>query len=52
MLRRIIGIVFVVAAAILTIVLVARGGPLLPHIVGPVTLTIVGVALFVGRHRH
>ena len=52
MLRRIIGIVFIVAAAALTIGLLSRGGPMIPHIVGPVTLTIVGVALLIRRHNH
>ena len=48
--RRAIGVVLVIAAGVLAL-LIARGGPILPHILGPVVLAIVGVLHLTGRAR-
>lgn len=44
MTRKIIGIVFLVIGVLGCIVLLTYGGPVLPHIFGPATLAVVGLA--------
>ena len=45
MVKNAIGIVLMIVAAVITFMLVTGGGPLVPHIVGPITLVVVGVIL-------
>ena len=42
MLRNIIGWALLAVAVLITLVLLTYGGPVLPHIIGPVALAIVG----------
>jgi len=49
MVRKGIGVVLVVVAAVIAFMLVTGGGPLIPHIVGPITLTVIGVVLLVWK---
>ena len=47
MTRKIIGTVLLVIGVLGCIVLLTYGGPVLPHIVGPATLAVIGlVAVF------
>jgi len=39
------GIVLLVAAAVIALILATGGGPVIPHIVGPITLATIGVIL-------
>lgn len=43
MVRKIVGITLLVGALGLTAFIFLRGGPIVPHIVGPITLAVVGV---------
>ena len=45
MIRKIIGTILIIVASIIFIVLLTYGGPIVPHIIGPITLTIIGVIL-------
>lgn len=45
MIRRTIGTILVVVASVLTFMLVTGGGPIFPHIIGPITLAVIGVIL-------
>ena len=45
--RKIIGTALLVLGAIGAIVLLTYGGPALPHIIGPTTAAIIGLALLV-----
>ena len=45
MIGKIIGTVLVIVALVIANILFTGGGPILPHIVGPITLTIIGVFL-------
>jgi hypothetical protein len=45
MIRKAIGIILVSLAAVITVLLVTGGGPLVPHMIGPITLAAIGVFL-------
>ena len=45
MIGKTIGTVLVIVALVIATILFTSGGPILPHIVGPITLTIIGVFL-------
>ncbi len=45
MIRKAIGTILVIAAGVLIVVLLTSGGPILPHIIGPITLAVIGVIL-------
>jgi hypothetical protein len=58
MIRKIIGITqlvisifFIAVGGFFIIVLLTDGGPILPHIVGPITVAAVGTLLLVFRRR-
>ncbi len=45
MVRIGIGVVLEIMAMVIVVMLVTGGGPLLPHIVGPIALAIIGAFL-------
>ena len=45
MIRKAIGVILVIVAGVITVALLTGGGPLIPHIVGPITLAVIGVFL-------
>ncbi len=45
--RKMIGAALLVLGGIGAIVLLTYGGPVLPHIIGPTTVAIIGLALLV-----
>ena len=45
MLRKIMGITLLVVGGFFIIVLLTYGGPVWPHIVGPITLAVIGLIL-------
>jgi hypothetical protein len=45
--RKIIGAVLLVLGAIGAVVLLTYDGPVLPHIIGPTTVAIIGLVLLV-----
>lgn len=45
MIRKFIGTILVIVAGVITIVLLTYGGPILPHIIGPITLVVIGAIL-------
>lgn len=45
MVRKVVGAVLAVLGSVIAIVLLAGGGPLLPHIIGPIVLVTVGAVL-------
>ena len=47
MVRKIIGITLLVVGGFFIIVLLTYGGPIWPHIIGPITLTVIGAILLV-----
>jgi hypothetical protein len=47
MIRKTIGAVLAVLGGLMAIILLTGGGPLLPHIIGPIVLVTVGVILIV-----
>jgi hypothetical protein len=53
MTRKIIGTILLVIGALGSIVLLTYGGPVLPHIIGPSTLAVIGaiVLLFKGKTK-
>jgi len=51
MIRKAIGAILVIAAGVVAVLLIARGGPILPHILGPVVLAIVGVLHFTVKKK-
>jgi hypothetical protein len=53
MIRKISGITLVVVGGIMIIVLLTYGGPIFPHIIGPVLLTGIGGVLLskIGSRR-
>jgi len=46
MTRKIIGTVFLVIGVFGCIVLLTYGGPVFPHIVGPIVVTAIGLVFF------
>ncbi len=47
MIRKAFGFILLGVALVITFALVTGGGSLVPHIIGPIVLTIAGVALVV-----
>jgi hypothetical protein len=45
MIRKIIGTTLVIVGVVVAVLLLTYGGPILPHIIGPITGMVVGVAL-------
>ncbi len=45
MIRKTIGTILVIAASALAFKILTGDGPILPHIVGPITLAVIGVIL-------
>jgi hypothetical protein len=45
MIKKTIGILFIIVGGALILVLLTYGGPIFPHIIGPTVLTVAGVAL-------
>ncbi len=46
MTRKIIGTVLLVIGVLGCIILLTYGGPVLPHIVGPIVVTAIGLVVF------
>ncbi len=51
MLRKIVGIGLLVVGAFIFLVLLMGGGPLFPHVIGPLVLAVVGVILLTYRSK-
>jgi predicted membrane channel-forming protein YqfA (hemolysin III family) len=51
MVRKAIGIILMIAAGVLAIMLLTYGGPIMPHILGPITLAIAGVLFLAIRKK-
>ena len=51
MLRKIIGTILVILGVLGIVILIFGGGPILPHIIGPITLTIVGTLILVLKRK-
>ena len=51
MIRKAIGIVLVIVAAVIAAVLLINGRPLIPHMIGPITLAVIGMFLLI-RNRN
>ena len=51
MLRKIIGITLLVVGGFFIIVLLTYGGPVWPHIIGPITVTVIGAILLVFKGK-
>jgi len=49
--RVVIGIILVAIGGFFIIVLLTGGAPILPHIVGPITVAAIGIILLVFRRR-
>ena len=47
MLRKIIGITLLVVGGFFIIVLLTYGGPVWPHIMGPITLAVIGTIILI-----
>jgi hypothetical protein len=45
MISKMLGVILLIMALVITFLLITRGGSLVPHIVGPIFLTVVGVFL-------
>jgi hypothetical protein len=51
MIRKMIGTILVLVGAFFMIVLLTGGGPVLPHIVGPATVTVLGAILLTFKRK-
>ncbi len=51
MLRKIIGTIFIIVGGLGIVVLVFGGGPILPHIIGPITLVVVGTLVLTLKRK-
>jgi len=51
MLRKIIGTILVILGVLGVMVLIFGGGPILPHIIGPIALTIIGTLILVLKSK-
>ena len=51
MTRKIVGTVLLVIGILGCIVLLTYGGPVLPHIVGPIVVTAIGVVVFFSKGK-
>jgi hypothetical protein len=51
MTKKIIGTVLLLVAALIAIVLFTYGGPVLPHIIGPIFFAAVGAFLLISKKK-
>ena len=51
MTKKIIGAILLAASVFIASVLLTYGGPVFPHITGPIILAIVGIVLVVPRRK-
>ncbi len=51
MIRKIIGTVLLAIGVLLIFVLLTYGGPIFPHIIGPVTLSMIGAVVLMWKMR-
>jgi hypothetical protein len=51
MMRKTLGIVLMVIGGIAAVVLLTYGGAILPHIVGPIIILIIGIILLALRRK-
>jgi hypothetical protein len=47
MIRKILGTILLVIASLVIIILLTYGGPVFPHIIGPITVAVIGAALLI-----
>ncbi len=45
--QKLIGIALIIAAGVLAAKIIGNRGPILPHIVGPIVLAVIGVILLI-----
>jgi len=51
MLRKIIGISLVILGGLGIVILLFGGGPVLPHVIGPITLAVVGILILTFKRK-
>ncbi len=51
MIRKAIGTILLIAAGVLTIVLFIGGKLIFPHVIGPITLAVIGVILLTLKRK-
>lgn len=51
MTRKIIGTVLLLIGVLGIIVLLTYGGPVLPHVIGPIIVTAIGLALYLYKGK-
>ena len=51
MIRKIIGIALLVIGGLIALVLLTYGGPIFPHIIGPIALTIIGSTILLFKRK-
>jgi hypothetical protein len=51
MIRKITGTILLIAGGLLTIVLLTYGGPVFPHIIGPMALAVAGALLLLFKRQ-
>jgi hypothetical protein len=51
MARKIIGTIMIVTGILGIIVLLTYGGPVLPHIIGPTTLAVIGAIVLLFKRK-
>jgi len=49
--KKVIGTILIVAAGIMTYVLLISGRLIFPHIIGPITLAVIGMFILFARKR-
>lgn len=52
MIRKIVGTIMTFVGGVLMVILLSGGGPILPHIIGPITLVVVGVILLISLRKN
>ena len=51
MIGKVIGTILLIVAALLAVAILTGGGPILPHISGPITLAVIGVILLTFKRK-
>ena len=51
MIRKIIGTILIVLGGLGIVILLFGGGPVLPHIVGPIVLVVVGILVLTVKRK-
>lgn len=51
MIKKVIGIILMVIGVFIALVLMTYGGPVFPHIIGPVVLVTIGAILLLMRKK-